>query len=214
MTSRISDTDRSKKQVTFLFSYALQVFGVVLMLGLFLRVFFFSSYVVSGWAMLPSVWPGDFLFASQWKVENVGRGAVVAMRCPRAQEQICLKRVIGIPGDRIEFREGQLLVNGQQAIRKPITPELEIELVAGKSWAVWPTRSRENSAPVVVPPRQFYLLNDKRTDGEDSRAWGPVDTSLLEAKVLAVWLSLDWFEGDEVRDWPRVRWSRILRRIH
>ena len=66
----------------------------------------------------------------------------------------------------------------------------------------------------MVPPKQVYLLNDRRGDGEDSRAWGPVNRADIEARIQWVWLSLDWYDSDgSVRGWPRLRWSRLLRSI-
>ena len=68
------------KQTVFLMRYALSVFAIVITVGVLARIFFFASYVNSGWAMLPSIWPGDFIFAVQWPVKNLKRGDVVALR--------------------------------------------------------------------------------------------------------------------------------------
>ncbi|HMN69017.1 MAG TPA: signal peptidase I [Bdellovibrionales bacterium] len=210
----MSSTDTSKRQVTFLFRYALQSFAVVLIVAILLRTFFFSSYAMSGWSMLPNVWPGDFLLASQWRAQqHMRRGEIVALRCPYSREQLCLKRVVGLPGDRIEFQDRHLVINGQPARYQEISAEISQETAAGKSWLVWPDSAAETAPALVVPPDQIYLLNDKRSDREDSRKWGPVPKTQIESRVLGVWLSLDWFEGEAVRSWPRVRWNRMLRSI-
>lgn len=214
----MSSTDTAKKQANFLLRYALQSFAVILILAVLLRTFLISSYVMSGWSMLPSVWPGDFLLAGKWGMAEIERGDVVILRCPQARDRICLKRVVGLAGDRIEFHGGLLVVNGQAAAYKKVTDEVQMEDVAGSSWVIWPApftgqTDQAEAAPVVVPPRSLYLLNDKRSDPEDSRSWGPVKSDLLEAKALRIWLSLDWYDGKEVRSVPRVRWPRMLRSI-
>lgn len=211
-------TDTAKKRANFLLRYVLQSLAVILILAILVRTFLISSYVMSGWSMLPSVWPGDFLLAGKWNLAKVERGDVVVLHCPHQKDHICLKRVVGLAGDRIEFRGGLLVVNGQTATYQPVSADVQMEVVAGKSWLIWPApftgRTRtEDEAPVVVPPHSLYLLNDKRSDSEDSRTWGPVKSDLLEARALRVWLSLDWFDGDEVRTWPRLRWARMLRSI-
>lgn len=210
------DTDRSRKQTDFVLRYALQIFAVVLILGVFLRVFLFSSFVVATWSMLPSIWPGDFLVAAKWHAGRATRGQVMALRCPTVGEQVCLRRVIGLPGDRIEFQDGALWVNGAKALRKPVTDGVELETAEGLSWLIWPSPQMpgaDTQAAIVVPPDAVYVLNDRRADRSDSRDWGPVPIASLEGKALFVWLSLDWYDGDEVRTWPRVRWPRILRGI-
>src|SRR6185312_13952893 len=106
----------------FLFRYALQSFGIVFILAILMRTFLFSSYVMSGSAMLPSIWPGEFLLASRIRVQNLKRGDVVALRCPTMKDRLCLKRVIGLPGDRIEFHQGHLIINAQSARYRAMGP--------------------------------------------------------------------------------------------
>lgn len=208
----MSSTDTAKKQYNFLFRYTLQSAAIIVISATLIRVFFVSSYVMSGASMLPSVWPGDFLLAFKWGKPQ--RGDVVALHCPGARERTCLKRVIGVAGDRIEFMAGQLVVNGEPSRMKKVSPELAVEQIGSHSWVMWPESDAGTTVePLAVPPGQVYLLNDKRSDAEDSRNWGSIRVEELEARVRFVWLSLDWFEGGQVRSWPRPRWRRMLRSI-
>ncbi len=207
-------TDTTKKQVDFLFRHGLQLFAVILIVGILLRIFIFSSYAVSGWAMLPSVWPGDFIVGRKAPWFQIQRGDVVTLRCPGLRDQTCIKRVVGLPGDRVEWKEGTLWINERSASHQELTADLATESQLGENWLIWPDQNaRESSNPVVVPPQHFLLLNDKRSDRDDSRSWGPVAADLIEAKLDLTWLSLDWYDGEDVRSWPEVRWSRFLRRI-
>lgn len=210
----MSSTDATRKQLDFLFRYSLQSLSVILILAILARVFFVSSYVMSGASMLPSVWPGDFLVAFKLGAARAKRGDVVALRCPGSRDRTCLKRVIGVAGDRIEFMAGQLVVNGEPVRLHKVSPEVAVEQLGARSWVIWPDESVGVTVPpLIVPPDQVYLLNDKRSDGEDSRHWGPIPASDLEAKAKYIWLSLDWFDEGTVRNWPRLRWPRILRSI-
>lgn len=209
----MSSTDTAKKRADFLLRYALQSFAIVIILAVLLRTFLISSYVMSGWSMLPSIWPGDFIVAAKVGASRPERGAVVVLRCPNSRDRICLKRVVGVSGDRIEFRAEGLWVNGQPAVYQPVADGVSLEAVAGESWLIWPSLNATKMEPVIVPPGHVFLLNDKRSDQEDSRHWGPVRAEEIEARALRVWLSLDWYDGDRVRTWPRVRWPRLLRSI-
>jgi len=204
----------SGKQLNFLLRYTLQSAATIVLLAVLVRVFFISSYVMSGASMLPSVWPGDFLVAYKWGAQQPKRGEVVALRCPGAKERTCLKRVVGVEGDRIEFKAGQLVLNGEASRVHKVSEELAVERVGEDSWVIWAqTGAGSSSEPQIIPPGHVYLLNDKRTEAEDSRSWGAISTGDLEARVRFVWLSLDWFEGKKVRSWPRPRWQRMLRSI-
>ncbi len=201
-------------QASFLLRYSLQSFGVILLLAILIRAFLLSSYAMSGSAMLPTIWPGDFLVAVKWRLSPLYRGEVVALRCPFAKEKLCMKRVIGLPGDRVELKGAKLVINGQEALhRKQGT--FETESFTDGAWAIWPdpTSSGQANEPVVVPPQSVFLMNDKRSDRDDSRQWGAVSEDMLEARILRVWMSLDWYDGERVRSWPRVRWPRLLRSI-
>lgn len=203
------------KQANFLVRYALQSFAVILILGVLLRTFLVSSFVMSGMSMLPSIWPGDFILAVKWRTTDLRRGDVVALRCPHDKDQVCLKRVVGLPGDRVEFQEGYLAVNGERAALKAVSDGIVSEQVGGASWLIWPDPEGASSMePIVVPPQQVYLMNDKRSFIDDSRSWGPIKSDLVEARALRIWLSLDWFENSQVRVWPRVRWERMFRSIN
>lgn len=205
-----------QKTGSFLLRHALQSFGIIIILAILIRTFLISSFVMSGWSMLPNIWPGDFLLANKLAVHKLHRGDVVVLRCPGTKEQICLKRVIGLPGDRIEFIEGDLTINGERSRHQNVTDGVDLEMVQGARWLVWPVTKGSQVArvaPIVIPPREVYLLNDKRSFLEDSRSWGPIKMHFLEAKVWRVWLSLDWYDGNVVRSTPRLRWSRMLRSI-
>lgn len=212
----MSATDTARKQFHFLIRYSLQSAATIIILAVLIRVFFISSYVMSGATMLPSVWPGDFLVAAKWRAAHPDRGDVVAMRCPGSRDRTCLKRVVAVAGDRVEFVGGHLVVNGEPARLNKVSSEIMIERVGARDWTIWPANEGDkamSAEPIVVPPDHVYLLNDKRGDLEDSRRWGPVPRRDIEAKVKYVWLSLDWYEGRQVRSWPRVRWTRLLRSI-
>jgi signal peptidase I len=205
----------AKKQASFLLRHALQSFGVIFAIAVLVRTFFVSSLVMSGMSMSPNIWPGDFLVGRKWRLSHVLRGDVVVLRCPNTRGRLCMKRVIGLEGDRIEFLGGRLMVNGLEVKERQLSEAFRAEAIGDRTWMVWPAKSsgEAEAKPAIIPPRHIYLLNDKRSDFNDSRTWGAVPMDLLEAKLSFIWLSLDWSDGDQVRTWPEMRWSRFFRSV-
>lgn len=209
-------TGSSKREVAFLVRYAIQSLGIVILLAIALRSLIISSYVMSGTSMLPNIWPGDFLIGQRWHSSDLARNDVVIVRCPNSKDRVCMKRVVAVEGDRVEFKQGQLQINGFSVLESPAGGEFMSETIMGRSRNVWPNVSKNNESmkPVIVPPQHVYLLNDKRSDGEDSRAWGPVPLAQIEARAGLIWLSLDWTDGERIRSWPSVRWDRFFRTVN
>lgn len=205
----------AKNQATFLLRYALQTLGIVVIVAVVLRLMVVSSYVMSGSSMLPNIWPGDFLIGQRWHAVNLSRNEVVIVRCP-SSSRICMKRVVAVEGDRVEFKKGKLHVNGFEVKQSPLGSDFVVESIMGRSRSIWPDVSQtiEDVKPIIVPPQHVYLLNDKRSDREDSRAWGPVPLAQVEARAGLIWLSLDWTDGEQVRSWPAVRWNRFFRTVN
>ncbi len=195
---------RRQYQADFIIRRALQLFAVIFIIGTLLRIFLISSFVMSGVSMMPTIWPGDFLLGTKWRAANVARGEIIALRCPNDKDQICLKRVVGLPGDRIEIRAGALTVNGEPPDQdRSVWPEATLD-----------SEPKAEPVAIVVPPQHIYVLNDKREALEDSRSWGPIKTDLIEARIQRTWLSLEWFDGSVVRTWPKLRPERMFRSMN
>lgn len=208
----MSSTDIGKKQLSFVFRYALQSLAIIVGLAIVIRILLLASFVMSGASMLPSIWPGDFLLGFKWGTRDVKRGDIVALRCPHQKERTCLKRVVGLAGDRIEFHRGFLVINGRAA-RIATRGQFVTESLGGSQWTVWSSERGSNRKVEVVPPHHVYLLNDKREEPEDSRNWGSVHVNLIDARIKWIWLSLEWYEGQRIRSWPKLRMGRLLRSI-
>ncbi|UCF67212.1 MAG: signal peptidase I, partial [Acidobacteriota bacterium] len=124
-----------------------------------------------------------------------------------------VKRVIGVSGDRIELREGRLLVNGVAATYSRVdsidggrAPAVR-ESLDGASWniAALPHRSDESAfGPVTVPDRHVFVMGDNRDNSLDSHSFGFIDRERIAGRVVGIAISLDpdrWY-------WPR--WHRFF----
>ncbi|MCB0410944.1 MAG: signal peptidase I [Bdellovibrionales bacterium] len=204
---------------------------IAMIIAFSLRYFVITTYYVNVQSMLPQYLQGDFIvgykpphgfaipFSSEkWAIGEPIRGEVVIIQCPTDVSQHCLKRIIGIPGDRVEFQKGRLIVNGIPAEYQKIptkgSQELWKESSLGRSRTViLADSSKEDPAPLIVPPGHVYVLGDHRKASHDSRTWGPVEVAGLEARPLMIWLSVDWEHPDSKDLFPKVRWSRLFSRL-
>ncbi|MBV9648002.1 MAG: signal peptidase I [Candidatus Eremiobacteraeota bacterium] len=128
---------------------------------------------VSGFSMEPRIDSGEYVIINTlaYRFSGPGRGDIIAFRHERSAESVYLKRVIGIPRDRIAIDKGIVVLNGRP---------LQEDYVR--------FRDRRTAKAVVVPPGAYYVLGDNRANSDDSRAWGFVRREDVIGKaMLAVW---------------------------
>jgi len=144
------------------------------------------AFRVTGDAMEPAIHRGERILVDRlaYRDEAVQRGDIAAFINPNKRNQTNIRRVAALPGDMVEFREGRLYVNGERA-----------SISSGKNELY----TSENGVPMnspaeKVPNGHCYMLADKRTDGNDSRNYGPIPLSDLIGKVKWIY-------------WPR--WEKL-----
>ena len=194
------------------------------------RSFVFSAFRVQSEAMRPTLWQGDlvlgyrlpFGLAIPWSNQRLGgarvpgRGDLVVIHCPDA-DRLCLMRVVGLPGDRIEMTHQRLVINDipcHYSSRGEGEEFIELdESYQDKSWPIRIAKSWQNESwpPQIVPPHAIFVLNDFRSEQRDSRKWGAVDSSALLAEPVYLLASFDWSVR---RGLPRLRPGRFFTRLN
>lgn len=196
----------SSRRQSFFFAYSAKTLLLTIFIAILLRALVVTSYVVQTDAMNPAVRKGEFLLG--WRAFEARRGDVVLLACPESEAGVCIKRVVGVAGDRVEIAKQRLILNAQPATYEKIPESADGALVlreasaAGKYAIAVDTETPAAMAPVVVPPGQVFLLNDNRGDASDSRKWGPVPVLQLEARAWRIWMSVDWSKNR--LNWPRL----------
>lgn len=147
------------------------VLAAGLLVGLAARSRVVQLLTVSSTSMSPTLCPGDRIVVALWRSEvgDVGRGDLVAVRVA-GQDGPLVKRVVGVPGDRVAIRDAYLYVNGERVTEPYVDHETIDSLYYG---------------PVVVPGHRLVVMGDNRELSVDSRRFGPVPEADLLGRVVA-----------------------------
>jgi len=214
---------------------------VAVVLALFVRSYIVTAYKVPTGSMQPTLKPGDFIFSSRMSygvhlplIDHVlspelpERGDLVVFSYPQQKNISYVKRVVALPGDRVQVVDGRLIINevpvtyelGEEGAQhdnpNPELFEIYREKMQDHSHSVifQKENSQKNFGPLVVPPDEVFLLGDNRDASDDSRYWGTVPMDHLVGKVFLVWLSLDWQAKWGGERYPSVRWNRVFSNVH
>jgi signal peptidase I len=184
--------------------------------------------VVPSGSMKPTIVEGDYIFVDKLAYDlkvpftsqvllhwgGPRRGDIVVFTPPGETERY-VKRVVGVPGDRLELRDNQLFVNGEPARYEPLNapPQAQAndwlgrEVVAGRGHPILLSPDRpgpDSFEPMTVPAGHYFLMGDNRDDSKDSRFFGPVARERIVGRVTRVAISLDpWHHR-------LPRWGRFL----
>jgi signal peptidase I len=157
--------------------------------------------------MLPTVMPGDLAFSDKryncFQCQAVARGDIVVFNYPNNRTLYYVDRVIGLPGERIEVRNGEVRINGRSLAMHGVGAPggVDMEGDGSRQWRVsWAGAYLWPDTDVVVPAGQVFLMGDNRNRSEDSRVFGPVPLRDVVGKLRQVWFSAA--DG-------QVRWNRM-----
>jgi signal peptidase I len=142
-------------------------------LGVLIAAFFIRFWQVSGLSMSPHVSSGEFVVINTlaYRFRPPARGDIVTFQHDGVTPELYIKRVIGLPGDRIRIDRGIVYVNGAR-LNEPY-----VEYADNRS-----------EPEITVPPNDVYVLGDNRAVSEDSRTFGPVPDGALTGKAIAgIW---------------------------
>ncbi len=206
-----------------LFEYARSFFPIFLAV-LLLRSFLVEPFRIPSGSMLPTLLIGDFILVNKFtygirlpvvdrKIVEIGapqRGDIVVFRYPEDPSVPFIKRVVGLPGDRIGYFHKTLYVNGKEVPQVPAGSYRGSgsgAVMTGadvRREALQPVAHEilvQPSAPsvegeMVVPDGHYFVMGDNRDNSRDSRYWGTVPDANLIGKAFLIWFSWDWAGGE------------------
>ncbi len=146
-----------------------------LVVAVVVKAFLVQAFYIPSPSMTPTLQPDDRVLVNKlsYRMHGVERGDLVVFESPQpAPEKDLIKRVIGLPGDTVEGRDGHVLVDGK-------TLE-ESYLADGVVTGAF--------GPVVIPPNHYWVMGDNRPNSSDSRVFGAIPKSLIVGKAFVkVW---------------------------
>jgi signal peptidase I len=144
-----------------------------LVLLLIATAFFMRTSPVDGLSMEPRVRAGEIVLINTlaYRFGTVRRGDVIAFRHDAPTAETYIKRVVAVPGERVEVRAGTVVVDGRELAE----PYVQF-------------RDKRSAPPVLVPPHAYYVLGDNRAESDDSRNWGVLrDSDIVGKAVVGIW---------------------------
>jgi signal peptidase I len=137
-------------------------------------LFLYQPVRVEGTSMSPRLEDHDRLFINKfvYHITSIERGDVVVFHYPRDPSKSYIKRVIALPGDRLQIDHGQVKVNGQE-LAEGYIPEMY--------------RDAKSYGEIVVPEGSYFMMGDHRSISSDSREFGPVERELIYGKAVFIY---------------------------
>jgi signal peptidase I len=206
-----------------------QVFSnaLLILFFIFLRISVFGNYDVVSGSMNPTILEGDKFFANKLAynikipftktdITNWGtpkRGEIIAFLYPKNESVNYTKRVIAIPGDTIEIRNKEIILNGKklETSNKKISGyhALYKETLDGVTYDIQHTdfiTAHDNMKKITVPANSLFVMGDNRDNSSDSRVWGFVPVENVIGKIVYRWISVD-----PVKHSPRIERIGIVK---
>ncbi|MGB5245733.1 MAG: signal peptidase I [Woeseia sp.] len=199
-----------------------QSFFPVLLIVLIIRSFIFEPFRIPSGSMMPTLLEGDYIFVTKYsyglrlpvlekKIIETGapeRGDVAVFRLPSDPSINYIKRVVGLPGDTIEYRDHRLIINGtEMPLSASDSPSQFREVLGERAHEILISnpRSRASEGVYVVPEGQYFMMGDNRDNSRDSRYINAIPENYLVGEAVRIWMHIDGLA------WPR--WERIGNKI-
>ncbi len=149
-------------------------------LALVIIVFLYQPVKVEGTSMAPLLSDQERIFINKfvYRFEPIQRGDVVVFWYPLDHSKSFIKRVVGLPGETVEIRQGALYVNGKTVPEPYVPPQYE---------------DLSDFGPVRVPRDSFFVLGDHRISSNDSRVFGPVSSHYIYGRAVFAYWPVDHF---------------------
>tara|TARA_B110000977_G_scaffold101006_1_gene132444 strand:+ start:996 stop:1844 length:849 start_codon:yes stop_codon:yes gene_type:complete len=203
----------AKAREPVLVEYARSFFPVLLVVFV-LRSFLVEPFQIPSSSMVPTLEVGDYILVNKYTygirlpvirtkvlaLNNPQRGDVVVFFPPHMNDTYFIKRVVGLPGDTVEYRNKQIFVNGEWVEREPAAEQFaqsshnitgRESLGESEHLMQVDTRRPSGDFSVVVRPGHYFMMGDNRDNSSDSRVWGQVSEKDIVGKAFAIWMHWD-----------------------
>ncbi len=226
---------------------------IAIFIALLIRSFIFEPFNIPSGSMKPNLLVGDFIFVSKYSYgfskhslpfsiplipgkifsNTPERGDVVVFKTPQNNRTDYIKRVIGLPGDKIEIKNGIIFINGSEILRKKLNDFIDTDNKTSNKRVrmyneyfynkeinildITDNGIADNTQLFNVPENHFFVMGDNRDNSQDSRfisTVGFVPYENLVGKAQFIFFSLENARFLQIWRWPNsIRYERIFQKI-
>ena len=199
-----------------------------------IRSFIAEPFRIPSGSMKPTLETGDFILVNKfiyglklpgfdkklWSVGKPDRGDVIVFRYPQNPDVNLIKRVVGMPGDKVAYKNNLLIINGQPQPQQFQGKEIDaepgtsimvnryVEKLESKEHAIYLSPLEQiDMEERVVPAGQYFVAGDNRNNSHDSRYWGFVPEETIKGRAFFIWMSWNGVQKD-------IRWHHVWSKIN
>ena len=186
---------------------------IAVALALFARTFVFQAFKIPSGSMERNLLIGDHLIVNKMifspavtglerallPQRSIARGDIIVFKSPEEPARDMIKRVIGLPGERLEVRDKKVYINGAPIV------EPYAQFIASPS-SIPNDSVLVSYGPVTVPSAQYFMMGDNRDNSQDSRFWGFLPATYIKGDALFIYFST----GDGTGG---IQWGRLGKRV-
>ena len=199
-----------------------EALAIAVVLALFVRTWVFQAFKIPTGSMEPNLLVGDHLIVNKMIFapgvtalerallprRDIRRGDVAVFKYPEDPARDFIKRVIGLPGDKLELHRKTVFINGQALTE----PYVQFLTPPSNDGTVHSDDRSEEYGPITVPADQYFMMGDNRDNSEDSRYWGFMPRSYVKGQALFIYYSLD--DKEPLTHLVKAtRWERLLKHV-
>ncbi len=183
--SQTPETQKKKNSIVELIKFAF----IAALIVIPIRTFIAQPFIVSGNSMVPTFHDQEYLIVDElsYHLRDPHRGEVVVFKYPNDTTKYFIKRVVGIPGETLKFKDSGITIINKE---HPEGFSLDQSYIENKS---------KDTFEITLKDNQYFVMGDNRIASSDSRAWGPLDRDYMVGRALIRVLpisKMDYLPGD------------------
>jgi signal peptidase I len=206
-----AETQVKPRRKSLLREYA-EAIAIAVLLALVIRTLIVQAFTIPSGSMMDTLLVGDYILVSKFLygaevpftelrlpgLRDPSRGDIIVFKYPQDEKRDFIKRIVGMPGDRVQVRGQQVTVNGRPLAEPYVKLDATLAASAQPAYCGY----AYGCEPTTVPTDSYFVMGDNRDNSQDSRYWGFVKRDKIKGKAFLIYWS--W---DSDRHW--LRWWRL-----
>jgi len=187
--------ENEKESEKSLVREVIETIVLALVLAFALRTFVIQAFYIPSGSMENTLLPGDMILVNKflYYFSDIKRGDIIVFQYPNDPSKDYIKRVIGLPGDSVELKNGDVYINGK-LLEEKYTKEKAIDDIIMRAHAEKDEKDQPVNIPmqdkITVPAKKLFMMGDNRNNSQDSRIWGFLSQDKVRGKALVIYWPL------------------------